>query len=174
MDSFPTLETNKPAPQFTLFDLNGIEHALAKTRGRIAIINFWSAECPWSERVDRELSPLLCAWRDEVIMYPIASNANEERELLSGVAAARKLEHVLLDEGHLVADLYGAVTTPHIFVIDREGILRYQGAFDDVTFGQREPHVRYVPGAIEAVLSGREPDPDRTLPYGCALVRFAP
>ena len=68
-------------------------------------------------------------------------------------------------------DLYGSLTTPHIFVIDREGKLRYQGAFDDVTFRQREPTRFYLKDALDALLAGRQPEPAQTTPYGCSIVR---
>ncbi|MFH2102282.1 MAG: hypothetical protein ABIJ39_02840 [Chloroflexota bacterium] len=73
-----------------------------------------------------------------------------------------------------VPEAYDAKTTPHLFVVDPDGILRYQGAFDDVTFRQRTPAVGYLAQAVEALLSGGRPDPAETPPYGCALVRQLP
>jgi peroxiredoxin len=165
---------DRPAPGFQLPDLNGVLVSLEHFRGRTVILNFWSAECPWEERVDQELVPLLEAWSPDVVLLPIASNANENPGFLAGIARARGLERVLLDEQQAVANLYGALTTPHFFVLDRFGTLRYQGAFDDVTFRQRVPHVRYLQLAIDALLTGRQPDPAQTMPYGCALVRYSP
>jgi peroxiredoxin len=174
MDNIPVLEINQPAPQFQLPDLEGEEHALVDYRGRIVIINFWSAECPWSEQVDRRLLEFVTPLENEVALVSIASNANEGLELLSTSAAARVLPLVLIDSGYRVADRYGAQTTPHFFVLDRDGNLRYQGAFDDVTFRNRIPRLQFLNAAVEALLAGKQPDPSMTKPYGCALVRFAP
>jgi len=69
-----------------------------------------------------------------------------------------------------VAGLYGAVTTPHVFVIGADGVLRYTGAPDDVGFRMRTPTRAYLAQAVEALLDGREPDPAETPPFGCALV----
>ncbi len=80
----------------------------------------------------------------------------------------------LLDPDHRVADLYSARTTPHLFVIDPDGNLRYQGALDDVTFRKREPSRHYLREAVTAVLAGRQPDPDLTPAYGCIIVRYKP
>ena len=72
------------------------------------------------------------------------------------------------------SDLYAAVTTPHPYVLDQDGILRYQGALDDVTFRQRTPTRFYLRQAVEAVLAGHAPEPAQTSPYGCTIVRFTP
>jgi thiol-disulfide isomerase/thioredoxin len=166
------LTTGELAPDFSLTDLEGTPHSLVEARGRIVVINFWSAECPWSERIDRALLPLPADWSDRVLYYAVASNANEPVELLRRVALERGMPLPLLDPDQGVADRYGAVTTPHFFVIDAQGILRYQGAFDDVNFRQRTPTRQYLLPAVQALIDGHEPDPDTTPTFGCTLVRF--
>ena len=86
-------------------------------------------------------------------------------------AAAREPGLVLRDAEHVVADLYGAVTTPHFFVVDEKGVLRYRGAPDDTSFRQREPTVHYIKNAVEMLLNGRDPNPAETAAYGCTIVR---
>lgn len=166
------ISIGKLAPEFTLPDLENKPHALRDYRGRVIVLNFWSAECPWVERADRELLGYLSKWGERVVILPIAANANESRELLARVAIERGLPLVLHDVEQKVANLYRVEITPHLFVIDEQGILRYSGAFDDVTFRQRTPTRKYLLEAVEAVLSGELPDPSETPPYGCALVRF--
>ncbi len=168
------IETGQQAPAFSLPDLNGNVHALGDYRGQVVVINFWSAECPWAERADQEILPMLEKWGEQVVLLAIAANANEPVDLLKKVAAERGLPVVLRDEDQRVADLYGAKTTPHLFVVDPQGVLRYQGAPNDVTFRQREPTRPYLQDAMRAVLAGREPDPAETPSYGCTLVRHAP
>lgn len=166
------LRIGQPAPDFTLRDLSGGSHSLSALRGRIVIICFWSAECPWSERADRELMRYLPTWGEQVVLLPIASNVNETHEQLAETAARRQIPYLLVDDNHRVADLYGAQTTPHLFVVDAKGILRYQGALDDVNFRQRQPTQNYLKMAVEALLTGRDPVPAQTPPYGCAIVRY--
>ncbi|MFC2055838.1 hypothetical protein ACFLV7_16315, partial [Chloroflexota bacterium] len=137
------------------------------------ILNFWSAECPWSAGADQELLSYLPGWGGGVSLWSIASNANEPVELLARTAAERSLPVVLLDSHQVVADLYGAKTTPHFFIVDERGILRYQGAINDVTFRQPTPTRDYLREAVDAILSGHLPDPSQISPYGCAIVRFA-
>jgi hypothetical protein len=86
-------------------------------------------------------------------------------------ASARRLTTVLVDVQQAVSDLYAAVTTPHVFLVDRDGILRYRGAVDDVTFRQRQATRSFLREAVEALLSGRLPEVRETPAYGCAIVR---
>ena len=171
MDNQPKLEHGTSAPDFTLSDLDDNPHSLTDYTDQVVILNFWSAECPWSSRADEEILESLQKWGDSVSYLPIASNVNESRELISNQAHARNLSLLLLDVDHQVADLYGAATTPHIFVIDTGGILRYQGALDDVTFRQRTPSANYLEMTVEAICSDIQPEPAITDSYGCTIVR---
>ncbi len=169
----PLLHIGQAAPGWQLLDLAGKPRHSGEILGRIVIMNFWSAECPWSARADAELRQFQHVWGQAAVLLTIASNANEPLELLRRVAGERGLTSVLYDAGQVVADLFGAQTTPHLFVLDAQGILRYQGAFDDVTFRRRAPTQAYLKNAVEALLAGRLPEPAQTPPYGCTVVRFA-
>lgn len=165
------MQVNQPAPDFELPDLQGENHKLSDYRGKIAIVNFWSAECPHSERTDRLILDSLGRWGEEVVLLPVASNRNESIQTVEEAAKTRRLPNVLIDRQQVVADLYAAITTPHIFVVDREGILRYRGAVDDVRFRQPKPTRAYMQEAIEALLEGRNPALEEMLAYGCAILR---
>lgn len=173
MDSL-TVINGKTAPEFTLPDLEGRTHNLEDYRGQIVVLNFWSAECPWAERADKEISVMLADWGEKVVLLSIASNANEPIEMLKEVAAGRGISPVLHDADQKVARKYDAQFTPQIFVLDEEGLLRYQGAFDDVTFRQPEPTRNYLREAIDALISGMQPEIDLVSPYGCTVVYYKP
>jgi peroxiredoxin len=165
------VQLNQPAPDFTLPDLQGIPHHLSDYRGKILIINFWSSECPHSERTDRSLMGCLAKWGGDVVMFSIAANRNESLQMLEETARTRRLPSVLVDAEHLVADLYEAQTTPHAFIVEREGFLRYRGAVDDVTFRRRKVIRLFLEDAVEALLAGRLPELTEMPAYGCAIVR---
>ncbi|MBI5946499.1 MAG: redoxin domain-containing protein [Chloroflexi bacterium] len=165
------MEINQPAPDFELPDLEGGLHRLSDYRGKIVIVNFWSCECPHSERVDRAITAMFAQWRGEVAMLSIAANRSENVEALKQAADARRLPRVLHDAQCFVADLYEAQTTPHVFVIDRDGILRYRGAVDDVTFRNRNPSRFFLNEAVESLLEGRLPPLTESPAYGCTIVR---
>jgi len=165
------MHLNQPALDFELPDLHGNLHRLSDHQGRIVVVNFWSAECPHSERTDRSTMACLVQWGVEVEMLSIAANRSESIQMLEEAVHTRRLPKVLIDAEHVVADLYEAVTTPHAFVMDREGILRYRGAVDDVTFRQRKVSRFFLEEAVEALLGGRLPELQETPAYGCAIVR---
>jgi peroxiredoxin len=165
------LELDKPAPEFTLPDLDGRIHMLSDYRGQIVIVNFWSAECPHSERFDADISTRLVHWSMDVTLLSIASNANETDDELAATARRHKIPVVLRDADGSVADRYGAQTTPHAFLVDRQGILRYRGAVDDVTFRNRKPTRFYLREGVEALLNGRLPQVTEAQSFGCTIVR---
>ena len=167
------LELNELAPEFTLPDLDGRIHMLGDYRGRIVIVNFWSAECPHAERFDMDITACLPQWGTDVILLSVASNANELEGMLAAAARQRKIPVVLRDADASVADRYQAQTTPHAFLIDRQGILRYRGAVDDVSFQQREPTRFYLKEAVEALLEDHLPEVTEVQPFGCTIVRYA-
>ncbi len=168
-----SLEINHPAPDFELPDLDGRSHRLSDYCGNIVIVNFWSCECPHSERTDKAIMAMFVQWRDasRVVMLSIAANRSENVEALKTAANARHLPTVLIDAQCFVADIYEAQTTPHAYVIDREGILRYRGAIDDVTFRQRTPTRFFLDEAVESLLEGRLPTVTESPGYGCTIVR---
>jgi peroxiredoxin len=165
------MQLNEPAHDFELPDLRGVSHNLSNYRGKIIIINFWSAECPHSERTDQYLLTLLERWNGEVVLLPIASNRNESAQMVAEAAEARRVPQVLIDSEHVVADLYEAITTPHAFVLDREGILRYRGAMDDMTFRRREATQFFLRDAVESLRNGQLPPLGETPAYGCTIIR---
>ncbi len=164
------MKINSALADFSLPDLDGKIHSLHDSLGRIALINFWSAECAWAERVDAELIPLWNSWMGRVDLYALAANANEPDDLLKKTAQARALPFVMRATQEIL-DAFEAQITPYFLVVDALGVLRYRGAFDDRTFQKRSATQHYLNEAIEALFSGRMPDPAETLPYGCAVVR---
>ena len=165
------MEINQPAPDFELPDLEGRLYRLSDYRGKIVILNFWSCECPHSERTDKAIMAMFVQWRDDVMMLSIAANRSENVEAVKTAANTRRLPTVLLDANCFVADLYEAQTTPHVYVIDRDGILRYRGAVDDMTFRKRIPTRFFLDEAVEALLEGHLPALTESPAYGCTIVR---
>jgi peroxiredoxin len=165
------MHLNQPAPDFELPDLQGNLQRLNDYRGRIVIVNFWSCECPHSERTDRSMMACLVQWGAEVELLSIASNRSESTPCLEAAAQARRLPRVLLDAEQIVADLYEAITTPHVFVVDRDGILCYRGAVDDVKFRHTRATRFFLEEAVEALLEGHLPALAEVPAYGCAIVR---
>jgi len=165
------MQLNELAPDFELPDLHGTIHKISDHRGRIVILNFWSCECPHSARADGLILEYLKEWGREVELLSIAANQNESAQSVEEAARNRSIPTVLIDARHVVADLYEAITTPHVFVVDKDGVLRYRGAVDDVTFRQRTATCFFLKEVVDALLDGHLPALTETLAYGCTIVR---
>ncbi|HKY83469.1 MAG TPA: redoxin domain-containing protein [Anaerolineales bacterium] len=165
----PVARLGAPAPGFELPDINGKVHRLPDRPGRIVVLNFWSVECPWSARADPQV--MAAVQGSTTDLWTIACCSGESLEDIRRVAQERGLKTVLLDPNQAVADLYQASATPHIFLIDTDGVLRYRGAPDDTGFGSRPATRSYLEQALTALKAGRWPDPAETPALGCAIVR---
>lgn len=165
------MQIGQPATDFELPDPAGEVHRLHDYRGKIVVLNFWSCECMHSERTDPVLLSRLKEWHGEVVLLSVASNRNESTREVEKTAKARGLPVVLLDANHLVADRYGVQITPEAFVVDPDGLLRYHGALDDVSFRIKSPSRFYLDEVVGALLEGRPPGLTEIPPFGCAVVR---
>ena len=168
------LPPGSDAPDFTLTDvLTGVPVTLSAAIGRGVVLNFWSVECPWTRYYDDYFVERAAEWGGRgVSLIMVNSNANESIEEMRDMADAYGMGGPILhDPGSVVADAYGAVATPHLFVIHPEGLIVYQGAIDDRSFRQPEPTVNTLDAAVAALLAGETPAIAETPAYGCAIVR---
>lgn len=168
------LSPGEAAPDFTLEDtLSGEAITLSAFAGEIVVLNFWSGECPWSRHYDAYFAERAPEWAESgVRLLHVKSNLNETPD--DARQWAGDVEHaapVLDDADGRVALAYGAQTTPHIFLLNGDRRVAYQGAMDDRSFRRREATINYLDAAIAAVRAHRAPDPAETPAYGCAIVR---
>ncbi|MFZ1694780.1 MAG: thioredoxin family protein [Flavobacteriales bacterium] len=78
----------------------------------------------------------------------------------------------LLDEGHQVADAFGARTTPHVFLFNKDGKLAYKGAIDDNVANAAEVKERWAYNAIDKMVAGQPIEPATTRNIGCSIKRM--
>jgi peroxiredoxin len=163
---------NRLAPDFTLSVIDGGRMSLSDWRGFIVVINFWSAECPWSRRADVLLVYRQLTWEAKgVRIVGVACNANESETEIRYEIQNRHIRYpVVLDFDRRMANLYKAQTTPHFFVLDRQGLARYIGALDDATSQAHDARTYYLDRAVTALLNNRAPDPEFTPAAGCEIV----
>jgi peroxiredoxin len=162
------------APSFALPDTNGTSHDLGGAPATVVV--FTCNHCPyalaWHERIIEVAKDyagrgvrVLAINPNDAERYPRDSaremRARVERGELDGV-------HYLRDESQEVARAYDARTTPDVFVLDGDGILRYRGA-PDADHDDPSQHAAWLRGALDAVLDGRAPDPAETAPVGCSI-----
>ena len=168
-----TATVGEPAPSFTLTDQAGSEHSLADLRGKIVVLEWINPQCPYVQRhygagtmtgLDGEFPD------DEVTWLAIDSSHFVE----AADAEAWRQEHeiaypILLDNSGEVGHAYDATTTPNMFVIDGEGVLRYSGAIDDDPRGRNDSPTNYVNQAVQALRNGDPVETAQTEPYGCSV-----
>jgi peroxiredoxin len=170
----------EPAPVFTLADSTGRSHSLADYSGKIVVLQWINPDCPVCRRVSS--TGLVTAMRKRLeaitpgVVY-LAINSTHYMEPSVGAAYLKtnKIDApVLIDRDGKVGHLYGAKRTPHMFVIDAKGVLRYQGAIDDDDRGSKgDQATNYVVQAVQQMVAGETVAPDMTRSYGCS-VKYAP
>jgi len=158
---------------FALPALDGQTYRLSDYRGSVVVIDFWGAECPISKQYEPFRKKLHSEWVDRgVYLLAIDSNSTYDAEKIRAVMGERDIDFpILLDKGNVIADRFGALTTPHVYILDRQGQLVYEGAVDDRSWGQKEATVNYIEQALEAILQGQTPPVQRTEPFGCTIER---
>lgn len=162
-------------PDITVTDITGKTHTLGAYRGRIVFIHFWSIVCPYEKAAEPKCIELQKAYGGKGVVQ-IAINANQKELADGGPTYANLADHVSkagvnfivgVDPGNKLTDVFGGKSTPHCFVIDRDGVLRYAGALDDDPKGDKGAQATaYVRDAIDALIGARPVSVATTKPYG--------
>lgn len=162
------------APDFKLKDLDGKEISLAQFHGKTVVLEWNNPNCPFSRRHSEEKTVAnLAAAHPDVVFLAINSTNASHRDFLQPEAYKKfNAEHgiaypALYDPTGATGQAYGAKTTPHMFVIDKDGKLVYAGAIDSAQSGGAK--VNYVEQALAALAAGKPVDPASTKPYGCSV-----
>ena len=173
---------NEPAPEFTLTDSNGVEHSLSDFRGQFVVLEWVNHQCPFVVKFYRpgKMQELQQTYTDQgVIWLKINSSAEGLQGHLTPELANQVIEEkgvnataILLDHDGTVGRLYDARVTPHMYIINPEGILIYNGAIDSIRSANSDDIARaenYVVSVLDAAMAG-EPIPHQvTQPYGCTV-----
>ena len=166
-------EPGSKVSEFVLRTVGGVEVASAGLRGaKVTVVGFVSTKCPVSAAYNQRMRELYQQFSARGVGFVfIDSNANETEADMQLYTKQAGLEFPLYrDVGNRVADLFGAQSTPEIFVLDGDSTLRYRGAIDD-SQNEARVKVRGLRLAIEAVLGGKPVQPERTKAFGCTLHR---
>jgi peroxiredoxin len=166
-------EVGQPAPSFTLKDETGVQHSLAQYRGKVVILEWTNPECPFVQRHygDKTMQKTLAALSGKpVVWLAVDSTYFNVPEKSAAWKKQQSFAYpILQDPSGTVGHAYGAKTTPHMFVIDETGVVRYAGAIDDDPRGRNTAATNYVRQAVEAVESGKPVPATTTTPYGCTV-----
>lgn len=167
------------APAFTTADANGAQRSLAEFAGRTVVLEWTNDGCPYV-RNHYDSGNMQGTMRDAIaqgaVWLTVISSAPGEQGYADG-ARARQLASaanaaptaILLDPSGDVGHAYGARTTPHMYVVNPQGLVVYQGAIDDRprANASREGATNYVRAALADLQAGRAVQVAQTTPYGC-------
>jgi peroxiredoxin len=180
--AYAQVTTGEPAKNFTLNDTNGKEHSLSEHKGQFVVLEWVNHDCPFVQKhynsgnmqnLQKEFTGKGVVW------FSINSSApgkqgnyspEEANNLTKEKGAAPTA--VLLDPDGRVGKLYGAQTTPHMFIVNPGGILIYQGAIDDqasVDVNDIPKSQNYVRKALDEAMAGQPVSTAATKSYGCSV-----
>lgn len=176
------VNVGEAAPNFTAVDTNGVEHNLSDFKGKNVVLEWSNHDCPFvvkhysvgnMQKIQKE------ATDDGAVWITIVSSAEGKQGHVTPEEANKIMEEKgahstarILDPSGEIGKLYGAKTTPHMFVINKEGNVAYAGAIDsDSGFSSDtiEGATNYVTAALNSLNAGEEIEVASTKPYGCSV-----
>jgi thiol-disulfide isomerase/thioredoxin len=180
---------NRANGEIVLKDIDGKEHKAKSYMGKITVVNFFSIQCPIQQAIDERLAEIQNEFtKKDVVFLNIDSNVSEIGETPPAAKDGKKpydnirshLEAndlpytVLVDHGNVVADAFGAKTTPDVFVFGKDGKLVYRGLIDDDARGQKgDDAKRHLRDVLTKLCAGEKVEAFETPPQGCTIKRVA-
>ncbi|MFN7177526.1 MAG: thioredoxin family protein [Thermaurantiacus sp.] len=172
----------QPAPAFTVTDSNGQRHSLSDFRGRTVVLEWTNADCPFVKKfyepgaMQRMQAD---ATKNGVVWLTVNSGAPGKQGHVTPAQANAKMKSAGFNATAYIPDadgtlgrLYGARTTPHMFVIDPKGTLVYAGGIDDTPTANSADIAKarnFVQLALADVAAGRAVATPTSRPYGCSV-----
>jgi peroxiredoxin len=177
-----TAHVGEPAPDFVATDSNGQSHHLADYRGKFVVLEWHNNGCPYTQKhyQSGNMENLQREWTARgVIWFTVISSAPDEQGYVTAAQENGYMREMhaaptaaLLDPDGQLGHLYDAKTTPHMFVINPEGILIYDGAIDDRPTPDPADiagATNYVSQALTEAMGGKPVSVPTTRPYGCSV-----
>lgn len=168
-------EAANKAPAFRLKSFDGKTISLPDYEGKIVVLEWFNYECPFVKyhyEQTNTMVELANKYKDKnVVWLAVNSTSHSTVEKNNEFAQEHKLGYSILDDRSGVAGrAYKAKTTPHMFVIDVNGELVYEGAIDNSPMGRSEEElVNYVGKALAELTTGKAVSTQKTKPYGCSV-----
>ncbi len=180
--AFANAAVEAPAPAFTAQTADGKTVNLADFKGKTVVLEWTNHDCPYVKKhygSGNMQSQQKAAAAQGVVWLQVISSAPGQQGFVDG-ATAKKLNAdrgaaptaTLLDPKGELGKLYGAQTTPHMYVIKGDGTLAYKGGIDSIASAKAEDIAKaepYVTDALAAVAAGRKVEKASTRPYGCSV-----
>ena len=162
------------APDFSLADTAGNEVSLSDFEGKTVVMEWLNPDCPFVQRHYKTgtMKKLATTYGGEGVVWLTINSTNYmDAADNAKFKAANELPYtILVDQSGEVGHLYGAKTTPHMYIIDGSSELVYIGAIDDDPRGGKgDGATNYVAAALDEVVAGKDVTTAETKPYGCSV-----
>ncbi|MBI3898362.1 MAG: thioredoxin family protein [Gammaproteobacteria bacterium] len=172
-----TASVGQAAPDFSVADSGGKQVTLSSFKGKYVVLEWMNPDCPFTQKHYKggNMQSLQKTYgNNNVVWLTVSTGSHDSPKALDGWLKEKKAapKALLIDDGAKVASLYGAKTTPHMFVISPEGKLIYAGAIDDNSSANVEDikvAKNYVRAALDESLAGKAVTTSATQPYGCTV-----
>jgi peroxiredoxin len=176
------VRVGQPAPDFSGTDTRGQQHTLKGYRGQVVVLEWTNHDCPYVRKHydsgnmqahQREAAKSRVVWLSVISSAPgkqghvTAARADELTTSRNASPSA-----VMLDPAGDIGRLYGARTTPHMYIIDRDGTLAYMGGIDSIVSADPDDIAQataYTRLALREVVAGQPVKRAVTRPYGCSV-----
>ncbi len=180
--AFAKAANGNPAPAFSALDSAGVERTLAEFKGRNVVLEWTNHDCPFVRKhygagamqtLQKEAIGAGTVWLSIISSGPGQQGfvSGSEADALTTKRNAAPTA-VLLDSTGRVGKAYGAKTTPHMFIINTQGVLVYQGGIDDrptANPADLAKATNYVRAALGDIAAGRSVAIAYSTPYGCSV-----
>jgi peroxiredoxin len=180
--AFAAAQVGQNAPSFSATDTKGVARDLAALEGKIVVLEWTNAECPFvakhynsanMQKLQKEATAAGAIWLSIISSAP-GEQGYVQASTANALTVARDAAPtgVILDPDGKIGHAYGAQTTPHMYIIDAHGVLRYVGGIDSIPSTQVADVAKAQPYFREAFLAVNEGRPVKnavTRPYGCSV-----
>jgi len=170
------------APDFVGTDSNAKTHKLSDFRGKVVVLEWHNQGCPYTKKHydSGNMQKLQKEWTSKgVIWLTVISSAPGEQGYVTAEQENAYLKKTnstptaaLLDPTGVIGHLYGAKTTPHMYVINPKGLLVYEGAIDDKPTADPADiagATNWVQAGLKETTAGKQVSTPVTRPYGCSV-----
>jgi peroxiredoxin len=180
--SLANVKVGQPAPDFSESDQAGVVHTLKDYKGKWVVLEWFNEGCPYVKKhySSNNMQTLQKQFTAKGVNWlAVASSAAGKQGYVDPAKAKDQIQRVnmmatslLLDSDGNMGQAFGAKTTPHMFVIDPQGLVVYAGAID--SDDSSDPKTingaeNYVVSALTAGLEGKAIKTASTRPYGCSV-----
>ena len=174
-------EISKTAPDFTATDINGKAIKLSDYKGKIVVLESYNSDCPFCnnqyktgamQELEKDMAAKGVVWLIVNSVNPNNPSHRTPDQAKQEIADKKIIATAWIDDSSgAVGHLYDMKTTPDMYVIDKNGVLVYDGAIDNKPDPQHDPRTarNYVREAVDALMAGKPVPVAQTKPYGCSV-----